>query len=195
MSPLMDVALLLIDTLVGFYLLIVILRFLLQLVKADFYNPLSQFIVKATNPPLLPLRRIIPGWGGIDVASIILAMLIQTAVITLLLTMVGAPFDVIQLLSWAFIGLLSLILNVFKWGLLIVVIASWLAPNSYNPSLILINQILEPLIRPVRSRMPDMGGMDFSPIVLILSFEIINRLIIIPLAVQTELPAKYVFGI
>ncbi len=60
-----------------FYMTIVLLRFLLQLARADFYNPISQFVVKATNPPLRPLRRFIPGWGGVDGASLVLAVIIQ----------------------------------------------------------------------------------------------------------------------
>lgn len=190
-----EVALLLINTIVGMYLLIVILRFLLQLVKADFYNPISQFIVKATNLPLMPLRKIVPGWGGVDVASIILAMLIQVASIIALLAIMGYGFDPVSVVAWSAIGLFSLVLNIYKWGLFIVIIASWIAPNSYNPVLILLNQILEPVTRPVRKMMPDMGGLDLSPIAIFLGITIIHILIVKPLMVMTGLPSQVVFGI
>ena len=132
-------------------MLVVILRFLLQLVRADFYNPISQFIVKVTHPALIPLRRIIPGLGGLDLAALLLAYLVQTAIIALIFGIkyhatVAMPWA--SFLLWAPIGLLSLILNIYFWGLIIIVVASWIAPNSYNPALILINQIMEPVVRP-----------------------------------------------
>ena len=187
MSPLVQVGMLLINTLVGLYLLIIILRFLLQLVRADFYNPLSQFIVKATNPLLMPLRKVIPGLGGLDLASLVLALLVQSLGITAILLLRGFMPDPIILL-WAAIGVIGLVLKVYFWGLLITVIASWLAPNSYNPALILINQILEPAIRPVRKMMPDMGGIDISPIILFILIQVVEILVVRSLAQITSLP-------
>ena len=140
MTPLTQAGMLIINTLVGLYLLLVVLRFLLQLVRADFYNPISQFIVKATNPPLIPLRKVIPGWGGVDISSLVLALLVQAIAIVLILLLNGIQPPV-QVAIWAGIGVLSLLLKIFFWGLLITVIASWIAPNSYNPALILINQM------------------------------------------------------
>jgi YggT family protein len=174
MTPLTQVGMLVINTLVGLYLLLVVLRFLLQLVRADFYNPVSQFIVKATNPPLIPLRKVIPGWGGIDIASLVLALLVQTTAIILILLLHGIQsFSLIgTFLLWAVLGVIGLLLKIYFWGLLITIIASWVAPNSYNPVLILINQILEPVTKPIRNLMPDMGGIDISPIFLLLFIQI-----------------------
>ena len=170
------------------------MRFLLQLVRADFYNPISQFIVKATNPPLIPMRKIIPGFGGIDVASLVLALIVQAIAIALIMLIKGfqPPADVI---IWAAIGVMSLFLKIYFWGLLITVIASWIAPSSYNPALILINQILEPAMRPIRKLMPDMGGIDLSPIMMFLAIQVLEVLLVRGLAISSGMPAGIIIGL
>jgi YggT family protein len=195
MTPLTQVGMLVINTLVGLYLLVVILRFLLQLVRADFYNPISQFIVKATNPPLIPLRKIIPGFGGIDMSSLTLALLVQIVAIVLILLLNGIQPPPLQVVIWSAIGLISLVLKIYFWGLLITVIASWLAPSSYNPALILINQILEPAIKPIRRMMPDMGGIDISPIVVFLLIQVLEILTVKGLAQASGMPSGLVMGV
>lgn len=194
MEPLIQVGMLVINTLVGLYLLLVVLRFLLQLVRADFYNPVSQFIVKATNPPLLPLRKVIPGFGGMDVASIALALIIQAIAITLILLLRGAVPDPVQVMVWSVVSLIGLVLNVYFWGLLITVIASWVAPNSYNPALILISQILEPAMKPIRKMMPDLGGLDISPMIMLLLIQVLEILLVKVLAQMSGLPAGLAIG-
>lgn len=164
-----------------------ILRFLLQASRADFYNPISQFVVRFTNPLAMPLRKVIPSQKGFDIASLVLAYAIQVILILGLFALGSMPFDWIKILPWAAISLLNSILNLYFWGLLIVVIASWVAPNSYNPALILINQLLEPIMAPIRRVMPDLGGLDFSPLVLILALQVAEILVIKPLAMITLL--------
>lgn len=188
MSPFSQVGLLLVHTLGGLALLIIMLRFLLQLVRADFYNPISQFLVKATNPVLIPLRRIIPGFGGLDIASLVLAYIAQVIVYGLITILKGKDIDLAALLILAPLGLFVLCLNIYFWGMLITVIASWIAPGSYNPALILINQILEPVVRPVRKMMPDLGGLDLSPMVVMLGLLVIQTLIVGPLAIMLNVP-------
>ncbi len=195
MTPLTQVGMLVINTLVGLYLLVVVLRFLLQLVRADFYNPISQFIVKATNPPLIPLRKVIPGFGGIDLASVVLALIVQAVAIVLILLLNGIQPPPVQVIMWSVVGIISLVLKVYFWGLLITVIASWLAPNSYNPALILINQILEPAVKPVRKMMPDMGGIDISPIIVFLLIQVLEILLVRGLAQASGMPAGLVLGV
>lgn len=197
MSPLSQAGLLLINSIGSLVLLIIVLRFLLQLVRADFYNPLSQMIVKFTNPMLIPLRRIIPGFGGLDVASLVLALAAQYLLILLVLVIAGfgANLPFVAMIGWAFVGLLSLVFKIYFWGLLIVVIASWIAPNSYNPALILINQILEPVMRPIRKAMPDMGGLDLSPLVLMLGIQLLEVLILYPLKSALSVPTGVILGL
>ncbi|MGB0503888.1 MAG: YggT family protein, partial [Thalassolituus sp.] len=189
--------LLLINSIGSLVLLVIVLRFLLQLVRADFYNPMSQMIVKFTNPLLIPLRRIIPGFGGLDVASLVLALAAQYLLIVLVLMIAGfgvnLPF--VAMIGWAAVGLGSLLLNIYFWGLLIVIIASWIAPNSYNPALILINQIIDPVMRPIRTRMPDLGGLDLSPMVLMLGIKVIEILVLYPLTTVLGIPSGILLGL
>lgn len=197
MSPLSQAGLLLINSIGSLILLIIVLRFLLQLVRADFYNPLSQMIVKFTNPMLIPLRRIIPGFGGLDIASLVLAFIAQYLLITLI-AMVAygtAALPWVAMLGWTLLGLVKLIFNIYFWGMIIMVIASWVAPNSYNPALILINQLLDPLMRPIRNVMPDMGGLDLSPLVLILGLQVLEVLLINPMAVALSVPGGLILGL
>ncbi len=197
MSPLSQAGLLLINSIGSLVLLVIVLRFLLQLVRADFYNPMSQMIVKFTNPLLIPLRRIIPGFGGLDVASLVLALAAQYLLIVLVLMIAGfgvnLPF--VAMIGWAAVGLGSLLLNIYFWGLLIVIIASWIAPNSYNPALILINQIIDPVMRPIRTRMPDLGGLDLSPMVLMLGIKVIEILVLYPLTTVLGIPSGILLGL
>ena len=196
MSQLSSAGMLLINSLGSLVLLVVVLRFLLQLVRADFYNPISQFVVKATSPILVPLRRFIPGYGGIDIASLLLAYIIQVVIIALIFLVSSQPImPWANFFLWAPVGLLSLLLNIYFWGLIIIVIASWIAPNSYNPALILVNQILEPAIRPIRRIMPDLGGIDLSPIVLFLAIRMSEILVVTPIAASLGVHRGLFFGL
>jgi YggT family protein len=197
MSPLSQAGLLLINSIGSLVLLVIVLRFLLQLVRADFYNPMSQMIVKFTNPLLIPLRRIIPGFGGLDVASLVLALAAQYLLIVLVLMIAGFGMNLpfVAMIGWAAVGLGSLLLNIYFWGLLIVIIASWIAPNSYNPALILINQIIDPVMRPIRNKMPDLGGLDLSPMVLMLGIKVIEILVLYPLTTVLGIPSGILLGL
>lgn len=159
-----------------FYLTIVLLRFLLQLARADFYNPISQFTVKATNPLLRPLRRVIPGWGGIDGAALVLAVLIQALTFILILMAItgGLPaINPITLLSWSVISVLLLIARIYFWSVIAVVVVSWVAPQSNHPAIRLVAQITEPVMRPIRNIIPSLGGLDLSPIVVFLVLNVV----------------------
>ncbi|HCW0486515.1 TPA: YggT family protein [Pseudomonas aeruginosa] len=192
MISLNTAAIYILQTLGSLYLLIVLLRFILQLVRADFYNPLSQFIVRATKPLLNPLRRIIPGFGGIDLASLVLAILIQLVLMILILMLMGYGVGgfIMQLLIWSIIAVTSLFLKVFFFALIISVILSWVAPGSYNPGAQLVNQICEPLLMPFRKLLPNLGGLDLSPIFAFLALKLIDMLVINNLAAMTGMPQQ-----
>ncbi|EON91041.1 hypothetical protein MARLIPOL_15367 [Marinobacter lipolyticus SM19] len=163
-----------------FYMTIVLLRFLLQLARADFYNPISQFVVKATNPLLRPLRKVIPGWGGIDGAALVLAIVIQAIAFLLILVAMnsGIPsINPITLLVWAALNVLDLVVKIYFWSVIAVVIVSWIAPSSHHPAIQLVAQITEPVMRPVRNVIPSMGGLDLSPIVVFLILNVISVVI------------------
>lgn len=177
------------QTLGSLYLLIVLLRFVLQLVRANFYNPLCQFIVKATQPLLKPLRRIIPSLFGLDMSSLVLAILVQLALmaLTLLLTY-GTTGNPLQLLIWSIIGVTALFLKIFFFALIISVILSWVAPSSHNPGAELVNQICEPALAPFRRIVPNLGGLDISPILAFMVLKLIDMLVINNLAAMTMMP-------
>ena len=192
MTGLNTAAIYVLQTLGSLYLLIVLLRFILQLVRADFYNPLSQFVVRATQPLLLPLRKVIPSLFGLDTASLVLAILVQLLLmmITLILMGYGIGGYVLQLLVWSMIGVTSQFLKVFYFAMIVSVILSWVAPGSYNPGAQLVNQICEPLLAPFRKIMPNLGGLDISPIFAFIALNLVDMLVIGNLAAMSGLPQQ-----
>lgn len=192
MTGLNTAAIYVLQTLGSLYLLIVLLRFILQLVRADFYNPLSQFVVRATQPLLIPLRKVVPSLFGLDVASLVLAVLVQLLLmmITLILMGYGVGDFLLQLLVWSIIGVTSLFIKVFYFAMIVSVILSWVAPGSYNPGAQLVNQICEPLLAPFRKIMPNLGGLDISPIFAFIALNLVDMLVIGNLAAMTGLPQQ-----
>lgn len=177
-SASVTIGLLLVNATAGFFLFIVILRFLLQAARADFYNPISQFVVKATNPVLIPIRKVVPGLFGLDFAAIVLAIIVELIAISLSLIISGYPIPIVNALVWACLGLVGLVLKLYFWGILIMVIASWIAPGNYNPALSLLQQLIEPVMKPIRKLLPDMGGFDISPIIAFLLIQVFEILLI-----------------
>jgi YggT family protein len=175
MSALNEILGYLVQTFLSLYLVAMLLRFLLQLVRADFYNPISQFLVKVTNPLVIPLRRVIPGLGGLDLASLLLAVLLQLAgiVFLLLINGIGLP-GVFTLLVWSLLGVLGMLVNIYFFALLGMIILSWVAAGSRHPAIYLLYQITEPVMAPFRKVLPAMGGLDFSPILVFILINIIQ---------------------
>jgi YggT family protein len=195
-AALSDTLALIIRSLGGLYLLAVILRFLLQAVRADFYNPVSQAIVKVTAPPLMPFRRVIPGYRGIDFASIVLALVLNSIFTTLLILVDGfTPPGIGIIVAWAFVGLVAFLLKIYFWSLIISIIASFVAPFSGNPVLLVVYQILEPLYSRIRRIIPPMGGLDLSPIFIFLAIRVVETLVIGTLGRGLRLNPLYVIGL
>ena len=165
----------LIQTAISLYMLAMLLRFLLQLVRADFYNPISQFLVKATNPVVVPLRRVIPGVGGLDLASLLLAVVLQLLAIVALMLLNSLPLpNPLVLILWSILGIVGLLVNIYFFALLAMIILSWVASGSNNPAIYLLHQITEPVMAPFRKLLPPMGGLDFSPILLFILINVIQ---------------------
>lgn len=163
MGTLTDILLFLIRVFGSLYLSFILLRFLLQTARADFYNPISQLLVKVTNPVLLPLRRIIPGVFGVDIASLVLALLFHWLVMQLMILIIGGGLVGPHLMiSWALISIAWNIITLYFIAGFVVFISSFVAPFSRHPALILVRQLLEPLLAPVRRIIPPAGGLDFS---------------------------------
>ena len=155
------------------FLMILIMRVWLQLVKADFYNPLSQFIVKVSNPIVVPLRRIVPGFAGIDMATVLLVYLIATLKFVLLFLLSGGPIDILVAMY------LGLLYAIKQTGLLLFIIMlvmalmSWVV-QGYNPTQVILHQLCEPVLRPIRRIIPNIGGLDLSILVAFLLLNVIN---------------------
>ena len=171
----------LVQVIFGLYSVAVLLRFLLQLVRADFYNPLSQFIVRITKPLLNPLRRVIPGYHGWDFASLVLAWLVLSLELGLVIALNGHGAQPVVAMALAIPELASLLINIFIVALLIQVILSWVSPGGYNPAVSLIYSLTQPLLGPVQRRMPAMGGLDLSPMVVMIGLYLLKMLLIPPL--------------
>ncbi len=168
----------LINTVFGLYILIVMLRFLLQLVRGDFYNPVSQFLVKATSPVLVPLRRVIPGLFGIDFAAVFLLLVLQIMQLVLVGLVKGYAFQPLGLVVMSIAELASLTLNIFFFSILIQVILSWVNPGTYNPVTALVYGLNEPLLRPARRLIPPVSGFDFSPLVVGVALKLVEMTLI-----------------
>lgn len=177
-----DALVFLIRTLFGLYLLIVMLRLLLQWARADFYNPVSQFLVKLTNPPLLPLRRIIPGLWGIDFAAVVLLLVLQLLELAILAGLAGQNVALGGLLLLSLAKLIQLVVNVFFFSILIQVILSWVRPGEYNTFSALVYQLNEPLLAPARRLIPPISGFDLSPILVIILLQLVSKLVVAVLA-------------
>jgi len=171
----------LIGTVFNLYIFVVLLRLLLQLVHADFYNPISRVIVKVTDPVLRRFRRYIPGVMGIDLSSLILVIGLSMVKVFLLLQMQGFQPAWSGLLVHSIGDVLMQISQVFFFAVLIRIILSWVAPNSYNPVVSLVYSLSEPVMAPVRRIIPAFGGLDLSPIVVFIVLTLIQKVLIQPM--------------
>lgn len=170
-----------------------LLRLLLQLVRADFYNPVCQAIVKITAPLVNPLRRIIPGWRGFDSASFVLALLLGTVACLLMMFLrFGQIINPGTVIAWAFVGIINLTMDIYFFATLISVVASFIAPFSGHPILLVLYQLLQPLYRLAHRIVPPMGGLDFSPMLIMLGIKVLQMLIVSPLAAGLRIPGTVV---
>lgn len=169
------------ETVFFLYILAVMLRFLLQWVRADFFNEFSQALVRVTQPALRPLRRVIPGVAGVDVSSLVLAVLLQAVLLVLLALingripdpvaiMVATPIQLVQLVFWIYIG-----------AILIQVVLSWVNPYQHHPLQTVLYSLTEPIMRPIRQVLPPIGGLDLSPMAAILLLYVLMMLVMPPL--------------
>ena len=171
----------------GLYTLAVLLRFLLQAVRADFHNPVSQFVVRITAPLLKPLRRVVPAVRGYDLASLMLAWLLKVLELSIIGALIGAaafPATIV----WAIPALVSLVINIFLFAILIVVILSWINPQGYNPAMVILHRLTAPLLEPARRLIPPIGGIDLSPMLVMVGLYLLEMLVVPPLMQATGAP-------
>ena len=178
-------AALIFSTVAGIYLLAVLLRFLLQVAKADFYNPVSQAVTKITDPMVRILRTVIPGYKGIDFSSLVLAFVVEAVAICTLIILYGESISNIgytNIVTWAFAGVLLFIIQIYYYAILASIIMSFVmmfsGSTNPHPLLLLVWQLTEPIMGPVRKIIPSMGGLDFSPIFIFIAIQIIQNFIL-----------------
>jgi YggT family protein len=177
MNPLIQIALLLLNVVGGFYITILLLRLLLPLAKADFYNPISQFVVKATGPVLLPLKKVLPTLGRFDTNILLVTVLIQAALLWAITALQGSHYPTLTILISSLVLLANSLLNIYFYGIIIIIIVSWVAPQSNHPALMLVYQIIEPVMAPLRRILPAMGGLDLSPMLAMVAIYILRILL------------------
>ena len=167
----------LINTLFGLYLAILMLRVWLQVVRADFYNPLAQFIWRVTHPILQYPARYIPRWRNVDIAALLFMWLLATINIFIDVTILDWSTNILACLYIALLKLAILGLNLYSFCILAQAIMSWMNPGTPSPVNSLLWSINEPILRPVRKTIPPVAGIDFSPLVVILALQVVARLI------------------
>ena len=178
----------LIEVVFGLYVAIVMLRFLFQWVKADFYNPISQFVIKVTTPVLNPLRSFIPGYGGADLAALVLAWLLKSVELALLALLAGLGTNPLGALLWAIPALIGLTINIFLFAVFVRVILSWVNPDPYHPGVALLERLTDPLMRPAQQFLPPISGLDLSPVLVVVGLMLLQMVLLPPLLAITGSP-------
>lgn len=174
MNTFQQIASFLLNTIFGIYTVAVLLRFFLQWVKADFYNPVCQMLIKVTNPFLKPLRKVIPGIFGLDLAALFLAIILQVILIALMYWITNIPFQPSFFALAVVISLVRLILHLYFFLIIIRALMSWFTnPYQQNPMAVVLIQLTEPLLRPARRLIKPIGGVDLSPLVVLIAIQVI----------------------
>lgn len=153
-----------VNALTSLYLLVLLLRFWLPWLRADFRNPLAQGILKLTSPIVVPLRRVVPSFGRLDTATVLVAFIIQYLTILLLLLILSASATFADIAITACVKLIALSINLFAYAIFIRIILSWIAPGQHSPGTAIITALTEPVLRPFRRIIPPLGGFDISPL-------------------------------
>lgn len=159
----------LISTLTDLYVTAILLRLLLQWVRADFYNPMSQFLIKATNPVLVPARRLIPSIGKLDTASVVVMLVLEVLQLVLVSLLIEKDYGFQFLLLFAVQKLLIALLLTYFVLIIARVIISWFANQSRHPLIPLIYQLTDPVLRPINKFLPPLGGIDLSPLLALIA--------------------------
>ena len=166
-----------VNALTSLYLLVLLLRFWLPWLRADFRNPLAQGILKLTSPIIVPLRRVIPSFGRLDTATVLFAFVVQYVGIVLILLILGTGAGFATIAVTAIVKLLMLSVNLFMFAIFIRIVLSWIAPGQHNPATAIIATLTEPVLRPFRRLVPAIGGFDISPIFVIILLGALTRLL------------------
>ncbi len=167
----------LISTITDLYVAAILLRLLLQWVKADFYNPLSQFLVKVTNPVLIPARRLIPSIGSLDTASVVVMFLLELILLSIINQISQSDFTIANILLFAVQKMIFSLLMTYFVLIIARVIISWVASQSRHPLIPLIYQLTDPVLKPINKLLPPIGGIDLSPLLALIALRFLLLLL------------------
>lgn len=170
----------LVKTITDLYLLTFLLRFIMQWTRADFYNPFAQFIVLVTNPLVLPARRILPSAGGVDFPTLAVLVALEALVTWGLLTMVSVTVPPGTLVFWVLLRLISLTLLFYTFAIFVYIILSWIGQGRYSPIGAILGDLIEPVLRPVRRILPTIGGLDLSPLLVLILIQAVAMALPLP---------------
>lgn len=166
-----------IDALTSLYLLLLLLRLVFPYVRVNFRSPLAQAIMRLTSPPVVPLRRILPPIGRVDTATLLVAIAIQCAAVTLIVFLYGVPLIPLAVALTTIVKLVVLLIHLFAFAVIIRVVLSWISPHQNNPATEIVNSISDPVLAPFRRVIPSIGGMDISPVFVIVGLMALGILI------------------
>jgi YggT family protein len=178
-SQLGSAGLMLVNTLINIYLFLLMLRFLLQASRADYYNPLSQSVVKVTQPVVKPLQGFLRPIGRFDLATLGAGFIIKAiSIVAIMQIAIGImpPIGGIAIASLA--ALASAILKIYFFALIGMIILSWVAPQASHRGALLIFHLVEPIMAPVRKVIPPLGMIDLSPIVVFIAINLVDGIVV-----------------
>ena len=189
-NALSDIAITIASPLFSLALFLIAMRFLAQLCGVSPYNPISVGIRKITNPIVAPISRLIPAGKRLNIGAIVALILCQTAYIAVMLWILSRfdTFNIVPVLIWSVLGAAGLLINIIFYSVLAIIVVSFLAPQSNHPAVEFLWQLTEPVMAPLRSLIPPMGGLDFSPILLFIGINVI-RMSLANMAVAVGMPA------
>ncbi|MEJ2129488.1 MAG: YggT family protein [Woeseiaceae bacterium] len=173
-----DALIFIIRTLVDLYIITFLLRIIMQWVRADFRNPLTQFILRVTSPLVVPLRRFVPAIGNLDTASLVVVLVLEHLVSVVLVSVTcGGEPQFMPIVSLTILRTIYLGLRVYLFVILVYVILSWVNPGTFNPVSSLLASISEPVLRPLRSLIPPIGGLDLSALFALIGIQAVTMLL------------------
>ncbi|MFC7368290.1 YggT family protein [Vreelandella zhaodongensis] len=172
--------LMLVNTLINIYLFLLMLRFLLQASRADYYNPLSQSVVKITQPVVGLFQGFLgPVAGRFDLATLAAGFVLKVVSMVAIFMVVGVGIPPMTgLLIAGVAALANAILKIYFFALIVMIILSWVAPNASHPGALLVMQLVEPIMAPVRKVIPPLGMIDLSPIVVFIAINVVDGLVV-----------------
>jgi YggT family protein len=174
----------LVRTFTDLYLLTFLLRFIMQWARADFYNPLAQFVVRVTNPLVVPARRFLPSARSIDAPTLIVLVALEALVTWLLLAIANFSAPVGYFVALVVLRLVNLTLWLYTLAILVYVLLSWIGPGRYNPVGALLDDLIAPVLRPFRRLLPPIGGLDLSPLIVLILIQAVRIALPLPVLLR-----------